>query len=1625
MKSQKHQYWKLAIKALFIISGIIANQSAFAQLIPDNTLGKENSIVNQIDSLKNRIEGGATRGSNLFHSFQEFNVDTGKSVYFANPVNIQNILTRVTGGNISNILGTLGVEGTANLFLINPQGIYFGNGASLDIRGSFTATTADSIKLGENGLFSASNPESSNLLSVQPGALFINALKNQQAQIKNEGNLQVNNGKNITLFGANVTNTGTLTAPEGTVELTGAETLKVRGNIETGTLLLNTKNLTIGEDDHATIDQSRLEGLSGNTNLIFQATNDINIQPLTNNSLKLAHGNGNITLTADADSNGVGNFQMNTTDTIKTNGRNISISGADLTLGDIDASSVLSGGNIIAVVDVDKGGVIPLKGTAIFNFTVSDEKVIENLDVQFSAKHTWDSDITVSLTSPSNTTLKLFSGVGARGHNFEDTLLDDSAATSINGGSSPFSGPFKPLLDDSAATSMNGGSSPGKGLAAFNGENPAGKWTLKVDDNYTNDSGILYKAGETAPWGIADGTKLIFRTLITGIGNSGGITLNATKGNINVSKINAESSTGIGGEVNLSATENINLNSSLSAMNNINILADVDGNGVGNFQMNTTNTIKTNGQSVEIKGANLTVGNIHTSSELDGGNITLTGRGNISTQSLNSHSFSYYGIRGNGGEMTLTAGGNISTLDLYSGTYDTKEYSGTYGTLGNGGNITLTAGGNISSQYIYSRSSSFSYLGIAGNGGEMTLNAGGDISTQYLYSSSYSDSGTAGSGGGLTLNAGGNISIQSLNSSSYSPSRTAGNGGDITLKILEGKINILYIKSGATGKGGNGGKIQLTGEKLDIDSIVINNNGENGSNGGLVKLNAPWIQLKNSDISSSSYGSGNAGQIELNSTGDINLNNSRLFTTLEPGSTGEGGNIQIQAQNLNLSNFAVINTGSYSSGNAGNININAENVSLQDGSSLQSLTTDQGNAGNILLNVKNGNISLNNSSSISTSATKTASGNSGNIKLDSRSLSLLNGSQIQALTEGQGTSKAGEIIVNVNDSIIISGVDPNFTNPDPNALPPQNIVKSDYSNQRIQDIGTNNSITTAQQLQASDFYIDNPGKKNRNIEYSTRVPYTSIRAIGDDKIHVYAMKVNTGTKAVFDIDNTGSNYSGQYGTPSYKSFPAVNTKLTLLDSQRKELASNDNTSHGLGAGGSYTAMILQQDPYLRYTFTQGGTYYIQVSNFDGQGVPSGYDPYGNNKETSYDLQISLEPNPILANITNQGQPSGIFAYTTGAGKAGNINLNTTDLKLEGGGSISAFTNGSGNGGNININANTLTANNGAQFLTTTSGIGKAGNITVNVKDNITLDGTNTGLFANTEKGSTGDSGSITIDPQTFMIKNGAGIGVNSQGSGQGGNISIEAGTLTLDNNAVINAATASSQGGEITLQIQDLLFMNHNSNITATAGTDQAGGNGGNINIYAPFIVAVPYENNDITANAYQGNGGNIKINTNQIFGLQYRPQLTNESDITASSQFGVSGDVVITTPGVDPTSGLINLPTSLVNIESLNKDVCAIKDGKVAGGSSFIITGKGGLPADTEESITNSPALVEWENNSDVVAQANISPVKVSQKATNYHPQIQQVQGWIITPDGKVILTADSQKITLQTDKNNLPDCK
>ncbi|MEM6402823.1 MAG: filamentous hemagglutinin N-terminal domain-containing protein, partial [Cyanobacteria bacterium P01_D01_bin.116] len=138
-----------SLKYIFLISTllVINNNSALAQIIPDNTLGAESSRVLPNGAI-DKIDGGALRDKNLFHSFTEFNINNGQRVYFNNPSGIENILTRVTGGNASNILGTLGVDGAANLFLINPNGIVFGENARLDLGGSFVGTTANGLQFG-------------------------------------------------------------------------------------------------------------------------------------------------------------------------------------------------------------------------------------------------------------------------------------------------------------------------------------------------------------------------------------------------------------------------------------------------------------------------------------------------------------------------------------------------------------------------------------------------------------------------------------------------------------------------------------------------------------------------------------------------------------------------------------------------------------------------------------------------------------------------------------------------------------------------------------------------------------------------------------------------------------------------------------------------------------------------------------------------------------------------------------------------------------------------------------------------------------------------------------------------------------------------------------------------------------------------------------------------------------------------------------------------------------------------------------------------------------------------------------------------------------------------------------
>ncbi|MDZ8259635.1 filamentous hemagglutinin N-terminal domain-containing protein [Nostoc sp. ChiQUE01b] len=194
--------WLLRLIISVVISGAYVNvwDCTFAQITPDRTL-PNNSTFEKNTGI---IEGGTQAGSNLYHSFEQFSVPTDTQAYFNNALDIQNIISRVTGGSASVIDGLIKANGSANLFFINPNGIIFGSKAELNIKGSLIATTANSLKFADGALFSAFPSQSTPLLtvSVPIGLQF----QGTAGSIRVEGSdLRVEPSKTLALVGGDVT----------------------------------------------------------------------------------------------------------------------------------------------------------------------------------------------------------------------------------------------------------------------------------------------------------------------------------------------------------------------------------------------------------------------------------------------------------------------------------------------------------------------------------------------------------------------------------------------------------------------------------------------------------------------------------------------------------------------------------------------------------------------------------------------------------------------------------------------------------------------------------------------------------------------------------------------------------------------------------------------------------------------------------------------------------------------------------------------------------------------------------------------------------------------------------------------------------------------------------------------------------------------------------------------------------------------------------------------------------------------------------------------------------------------------------------------------------------------------
>ncbi|URD51218.1 filamentous hemagglutinin N-terminal domain-containing protein [Chroococcidiopsis sp. CCNUC1] len=432
--------------------------------------------------------------------------------------------------------------------------------------------------------------------------------------------------------------------------------------------------------------------------------------------------------------------------------------------------------------------------------------------------------------------------------------------------------------------------------------------------------------------------------------------------------------------------------------------------------------------------------------------------------------------------------------------------------------------------------------------------------------------------------------------------------------------------------------------------------------------------------------------------------------------------------------------------------------------------------------------------------------------------------------------------------------------------------------------------------------------------------------------------------------------------------------------------------------------------------------------------------------------IASESVEAIGVEANGKYPSGLFAISPRGGPTGDsgkINVETKRLTLLNGARISTDTRSSGLGGNLQVNAlesveviGTSSVRNPAgdlwrsslQVLSASDATGNAGNLAIETQRLIIRDGGTvtagtsgsrprigrqasagqggslsvkakqlvevSGRDSKLTSGSGGAStaGNLTIETGELTVRDEAEVGVSGGGAGNAGDIIIKARSIHIDNQGKIVAETRSGNGGNITLDVNDLLLLRRNSQISSTAGTAEAGGDGGNINIDTTFLVAL--ENSEIAANAFAGRGGNIEINVRGLF-------ISPDSRIAATSDRGIDGVVTIDDIDVDPSQGLVVLPVELV--DASNQIVAGCATGSE---NQFVVNGRGGLPPNPRERLNAETVLTDWAMlEPEAESRSNTIPDRVVNSApTQIVPtQIVEATQWAFNEKNEVILMAAS----------------
>ncbi|NET65853.1 MAG: filamentous hemagglutinin N-terminal domain-containing protein [Moorea sp. SIO1G6] len=1038
-----------------------------AELTPDGSLGNEASRVTPNVEVKGAladlIEGGATRGENLFHSFAEFNVGELQRVYFANPSGIQTILTRVTGSNLSNILGTLGVDGSANLFLLNPNGIVFGHKARLDVAGSFVASTANSLVFGDGQEFSATSPEAPPLLTINitPGLQY--GKYDPRTRITNGGNLAV--GQDLTLAAGNLDLQGQLEAGKN-LTLLAEDTVTIRDSVAqpfiaySGGLLVIQGNQSIDIAAHNHTDSGlwagsdlqlrspgpvagdahysaggsvsieQLDGLPGNLvsphDPIILANGDVSLGNYTGASLHILAG-GSVT---------VGDIEINSTDTADNaispdNSNPFLASLANVTLSDEARTSVVIDGSSQPTLDIRAGIDWTLLGGLPGNTDIGN--LAPNFGTAATSANIKIGDI--SIKAPNGLVL-LTNQYQPNGANPSNKLEIGTLRTDDDFGG--FVGNSGEVIID-----YRGGIEISESIDASSGSGKAGDITVVTNDqlsldgsfiisntfgtekggDITIDTGSLLATGgaqiETSTFGQADAGKvtIVADDTVTFEGkpenpNTTGIFNNIeqdaignsggismTTGSLFMNDAFLQSR--IKGQGNGGDVTIIADDQVIVDQNSNSILTEVDFSVIG-----SAGDISIDAESVTISnGARLVADTLGIG---DAGNITITARDTVTIDGVNS-------------DLTLASGLRSRVgRDRENPRFRNKPQA-----IGNGGDITIkgksvfvTNGGQISAE-IYDK----------GKAGNISIIAEDDVIFD---------------GALIFRNKNRNNKVSSFSSIIFTRVRQTaeGDGGNV---LIEGRsvsfTNGAVINSETRGKG-NGGDVEIKArDRVLVDGVVLldgvdktrsittgifSNVRSNGDgNGGDIKIKVKEGSLAitgGARLQSGTQEKGNGGnviitvddQVLIDGVG-INDQPSQILTGVDLRSTqGNGGKIKINANSIAVTDGGALDASTNSNGNGGPIDLTTNTLTV-NGGVISSAAKEKaiGQASDITINTDA--LKVEDEGEITVKSEK---GIAGNLDIKANSLLLDNGTLL-AETQLSGGEDGANITLNVSDSIVM------------------------------------------------------------------------------------------------------------------------------------------------------------------------------------------------------------------------------------------------------------------------------------------------------------------------------------------------------------------------------------------------------------------------------------------------------------------------------------------------------------------------------------------------------------------------------------------------------------------------------